>query len=82
MHRTAIELRYHTNTLSYDLVTRIRTFSYLEELLVFSIKEARACVFAGSFFVLLFLSSHIPLWGLARYDFLFLAALGLQLLLC
>ncbi|MCE9644160.1 DUF817 family protein [Candidatus Parcubacteria bacterium] len=43
--------------------------------LFFGLKEAQACVFAGSFFVLLFLSNHIPLFGLPRYDFLFLAAL-------
>ncbi len=38
-------------------------------------------MFAGSFFVLLFLSSHIPLFGLPRYDFLFLAAIALQIVL-
>ncbi len=55
--------------------------SLVLELFVFGIKQARACVFAGSFFILLFLSSHISLFGLARYDFLFLAALLLQLIL-
>lgn len=58
-----------------------RWIDYALELIVFGIKEARACVFAGSFFVLLFLSSHIPLFGLHRYDFLFLSALALQLVL-
>lgn len=33
------------------------------------------------FFVLLFLSHKIPLLGIARYDFLFLAALALQIIL-
>jgi uncharacterized membrane protein YoaT (DUF817 family) len=51
------------------------------EFLVFGLKQARACVFAGSFFVLLFASNYIPLSGLARYDFLFLAAILLQLAL-
>lgn len=51
------------------------------EFIVFGLKEARSCVFAGSFFILLFLSSHIPLFGLARYDFLFLAAIALQIIL-
>ncbi|HWO07101.1 MAG TPA: DUF817 domain-containing protein [Candidatus Paceibacterota bacterium] len=55
--------------------------SYLWEFFVFGTKEARACIFAGSFFVLLFLSHHIPLFGLHRYDFLFLAALFLQIVL-
>lgn len=54
---------------------------YVWELFVFGIKEARASIFAGSFFVLLFLSSHIPLFGFARYDFLFVAALLLQAIL-
>jgi uncharacterized membrane protein YoaT (DUF817 family) len=55
--------------------------SALYELIVFGIKEARACVFAGSFFVLLFASNHIPLFGFARYDFLFVAAVLLQVVL-
>jgi uncharacterized membrane protein YoaT (DUF817 family) len=54
---------------------------FLREFLVFGLKQARACVFAGSFFALLFLSNHIPLFGLARYDFLFLAAVAIQILL-
>lgn len=55
--------------------------SFIEEFFVFGIKQARAAVFAGSFFVLLFLSNHIPLFGLARYDFLFIATLSIQLIL-
>ncbi len=54
---------------------------YVFEFLVFGIKQARACIFAGSFFALLFLSNHIPLFGIARYDFLFLAAIFIQLVL-
>ncbi len=54
---------------------------YLREFLIFGLKEARACIFAGSFFILLFLSNHIPLFGLARYDFLFIAAMAIQLIL-
>lgn len=53
----------------------------MHEFLLFGIKEARACVFAGSFFLLLFLSNHIPLFGLARYDFLFIAAIVIQAVL-
>lgn len=51
------------------------------EFVIFGIKQARACAFAGSFFVLLFTSNYILLFGLARYDFLFLAALLIQLVL-
>lgn len=54
---------------------------FIQELWSFGIKEARACIFAGSFFVLLFASNYIPLLGLARYDFLFLSALALQIIL-
>ncbi|MFH1077777.1 MAG: DUF817 domain-containing protein [Patescibacteria group bacterium] len=55
--------------------------AFLKEFLVFGLKQARAAVFAGSFFVLLFASQHLPLGPLARYDFLFLAALALQVVL-
>ena len=53
----------------------------LYEFLMFGLKEARACIFAGSFFILLFASNHIPLFGFARYDFLFVAAVLLQVVL-
>lgn len=62
-------------------MSRTPLFALVREFVIFGLKEARACVFAGSFFVLLFLSSHIPLFGFARYDFLFLSALGLQIML-
>ena len=52
-----------------------------KEFLIFGIKQARAAIFAGSFFVLLFVSNHIPLFGFARYDFLFIAAVGIQAIL-
>ncbi|MDO8625918.1 MAG: DUF817 domain-containing protein [Candidatus Magasanikbacteria bacterium] len=54
---------------------------YLREFFVFGLKQARACIFAGSFFLLLFLSHHIHIPGLARYDFLFLAAVAIQIIL-
>ncbi len=53
----------------------------MKEFLVFGIKEARAAIFAGSFFLLLFASNHIPLFGLARYDFLFIVAVVIQAVL-
>src|SRR4051812_19266174 len=58
---------------------RFRAFIY--EFWMFGLLEARSCIFAGSFFVLLFLSNHLPLFGLPRYDFLFLAAVLLQIIL-
>ncbi len=51
------------------------------EFVIFGIKQARAAIFAGSFFLLLFISNHIPLFGLARYDFLFIAAVAIQAIL-
>jgi uncharacterized membrane protein YoaT (DUF817 family) len=55
--------------------------SFLREFVLFGLKQARACIFAGSFFLLLLASKHLPLFGLARYDFLFLAAVALQVAL-
>ena len=53
----------------------------LREFILFGVKEARACVFAGSFFAVLLLSRYVPLFGLARYDFICIAALTLQAIL-
>jgi uncharacterized membrane protein YoaT (DUF817 family) len=54
---------------------------YVKEFLIFGLKQARACVFAGSFFIVLALSNVIPLGDFPRYDFLFLAAVAIQLIL-
>jgi uncharacterized membrane protein YoaT (DUF817 family) len=48
---------------------------------MFGWKQARACIFAGTFFVLLFISTKLPLGPLPRYDFLFLSAVAVQLVL-
>ena len=53
----------------------------MKEFLIFGIKQARAAIFAGSFFLLLYISNHIPLFGLTRYDFLFLATIAIQAIL-
>lgn len=53
----------------------------LVEFLFFGLLQARACVFAGSFFVLLFASNHIHIAGLARYDVIFLGAILIQIIL-
>lgn len=55
--------------------------AFLHEFFLFGVKEARACAFAGSFFLLLLLSRHVPLFGLPRYDFLCLGALAIQAVL-
>ncbi len=53
----------------------------LTELFVFGLKQARACLFPGIFIAILLLSSHVPLFGLARYDFVFIAAVLAQVAL-
>jgi len=58
-----------------------RLREYAKEFLIFGIKQARAAIFAGSFLGLLLISNHIPLFGLARYDFLFIAAILIQVVL-
>src|SRR5262245_59462719 len=55
--------------------------AFLREFILFGLKQARACIFAASFLFMLWLSRHIPLFGMARYDFLFLAALLIQAIL-
>lgn len=54
---------------------------WIYEFIVFGLKEARACIFAGSFFFLLFISKYLPLGDIPRYDFLFVAAIVLQIIL-
>ena len=55
--------------------------AFIKEFWVFGLKEAASCVFAGTFLFLLGLSKLISIAGLARYDFLFLAAIAIQILL-
>lgn len=55
--------------------------SVMREFIVFGLKQARACIFAGSFFALLFLSNYLPLGPIHRYDFLFVASVAIQLVL-
>lgn len=62
-------------------MNRIPFRAWAWEFFLFVVKEARACIFAGTFFLLLFLSNHIPLFSIARYDFLFISALILQIIL-
>lgn len=52
------------------------------EFFVFGVKEARACIFAGTFFVILLASRYLPLFGLHRYDFICLAASCFKSLWC
>ncbi|MGL3609117.1 DUF817 domain-containing protein [Rhizobium sp. G187] len=49
------------------------------EFLLFGIKEARACLFAGLFFLSIFLVPRGGLYGLPRYDLLLVIALAIQI---
>jgi len=55
-----------------------RPRSRWREFLYFGLLEARACVFAGAFFGVLLISKYVHLPGVARSDFILLAALILQ----
>tara|TARA_R110002020_G_scaffold133756_3_gene298493 strand:- start:497 stop:1372 length:876 start_codon:yes stop_codon:yes gene_type:complete len=48
------------------------------EFVLFGIKEARACLFAGLFFVSIFITPREGLWGIPRYDLLLLIAVAIQ----
>jgi uncharacterized membrane protein YoaT (DUF817 family) len=54
---------------------------WIGDFFAFGLKQAAACVFAGSFLFLLAISSHIGIPGLARYDLLFLGAIAIQVVL-
>ncbi len=51
----------------------------LVEFLWFGIKEARACLFVGLFFAAIFLMPRAGLFGIPRYDVLFIVAVAIQL---
>jgi uncharacterized membrane protein YoaT (DUF817 family) len=57
-------------------LTGLRRF--LTEFLFFGLKEARACLFAGLFFVTVFAIPREGLFGIPRYDILLLIALAIQ----
>ena len=51
---------------------------FLAELIFFGIKEARACLFAGLFFLAVFAVPRVGLFGIPRYDLLLIIALSIQ----
>lgn len=53
----------------------------LKDLYFFTLKQARAALFAGLFLFLIFASTYISIPGLYRYDLLFLAAIAIQVLM-
>lgn len=55
--------------------------SRLHELVVFGIKQARAASFGGSLLALIILTSFFEFTTIARYDFLFIGAIFIQMML-
>jgi len=53
----------------------------VKEFIIFGLKQARACVFAGSFLALLVVSSYVSVPGLVRADVLFIGAVLIQAVL-
>ncbi|AOG12280.1 hypothetical protein BSY240_959 [Agrobacterium sp. RAC06] len=58
-------------------LTGIRRF--VVEFVMFGIKEARACLFAGLFFISIFAVPRAGLFGIPRYDVLLIIALAIQI---
>lgn len=54
---------------------------FIREFVAFGLKEARACIFAGSFFLAVFLMPRGGLFGIPRYDLLLVIALLIQVVL-
>ncbi len=51
---------------------------FATEFFYFTVKEARACLFAGLFFAAIFIMPRTGLWGIPRYDALLFIALAIQ----
>jgi uncharacterized membrane protein YoaT (DUF817 family) len=51
---------------------------FVVEFLFFGIKEARACLFAGLFFLSIFVVPRAGVFGIPRYDVLLIIALAIQ----
>lgn len=58
-----------------------RISAWIVEFMAFGLKEAVACMFAGSFLFLLIISKYVTIPGIYRYDMLFLGAIFIQLVL-
>lgn len=69
-------MKHVSSLFSYTRLTK-----FLYEFWHFGIKQIQCCVFAGSFFLLLFASHYIHVPGVPRYDFLFIGAVFIQIIL-
>lgn len=68
--------RYLIRAVPLHDIAGLRRFWY--ELLFFTLKEARATLFAGLFFLSVFLVPKEGIMGIARYDALFIIAVAIQ----
>lgn len=64
-----------------DRLPRHGVYGAAVEFLVFGLKQAWACLFGGAMLALIIATKYLPPdgFGIERYDFLFLAALAIQL---
>lgn len=53
----------------------------VSEFFLFGVKELRACLFTGIFFAILIFSNYISIFGIARYDLIFILTITAQVLL-
>lgn len=60
---------------------RVSMPSHPREFVAFGIKEAQSCVFAGSFFALLFISTQVQFDAIPRYDLILIGAVLIQIAL-
>lgn len=68
--------------MSFKSANNLKGFKrFCVEFWFFGIKQARACLFAGLFFVFMFLLPREPLFGIYRYDLLLIIALLIQFLM-
>ncbi|MGQ0698916.1 MAG: DUF817 domain-containing protein [Panacagrimonas sp.] len=65
-------------TLHSDRPDLVGFSRFVIEFLYFGIKEARACLFAGLFFVAVFAVPRMGVFGIPRYDILLIVALSIQ----
>ncbi len=62
-------------------IRNIKVFDFkflIRELFIFTLKELRAILFPILFILILFASNYVSIWGLPRYDLLFIAAVLVQ----
>ena len=69
------------STYPQRLIERAPLPGHLREFLAFGLKEAQSCVFAGSFFALLFISTQIRTDAIHRYDLILIGAIIIQIVL-